>query len=79
MLSIPPGARQYAAGDHALALELPETTDVDAFLRIALAAGASVLSVSPRRESLEDLFVREAQLASAGTATGAQPPERAAS
>jgi hypothetical protein len=34
-----------------------------------------VLSVSPRRESLEDLFVREAQLASAG----AQPPERAAS
>jgi ABC-2 type transport system ATP-binding protein len=82
MMSIPPGARQYAAGDRALGLELPETTDVDAFLRIALAAGASVLSVSPRRESLEDLFVREAQLASSGAAAaaaGAQPPERAAS
>jgi hypothetical protein len=41
-----------------------------------------VLSVSPRRESLEDLFVREAQLASSGAAAaaaGAQPPERAAS
>jgi ABC-2 type transport system ATP-binding protein len=60
MLSIPPGARQYAAGDRAIGLELPETADVDAFLRLALGAGASVLSVSPRRESLEDLFVREA-------------------
>ena len=35
--------------------------DVDAFLKAALAAGAQVLSVSPRRESLEDFFIREAR------------------
>ena len=29
-------------------------------LRAALAGGAGVVSVTPRRESLEDLFVREA-------------------
>ena len=40
--------------------DLPEGADVDAFLKAALAAGASVVSVTPRRESLEDLFVREA-------------------
>lgn len=41
-------------------VDVPEGTDVDAFLKAALAAGASVISVTPRRESLEDLFVREA-------------------
>ena len=43
-----------------MALELPADADVDAFLRAALAVGAAVLSVTPRRESLEDLFVRQA-------------------
>jgi hypothetical protein len=43
------------------AIELPEGADVDGFLSAALAAGASVLSVSPRKESLEDLFLREAR------------------
>ena len=63
-LALPAGARQRtgAGGDgHGIAVELPEGTDVDAFLRAALAAEARVVSVSPRRESLEDLFVREAR------------------
>jgi len=40
--------------------DLPEHADVDGFLKAALAKGASVISVTPRRESLEDLFVRQA-------------------
>jgi ABC-2 type transport system ATP-binding protein len=43
---------------------LPGDTDVDAFVRAALARGEGLVSVTPRRESLEDLFVREAQAAS---------------
>jgi ABC-2 type transport system ATP-binding protein len=71
-LALPAGARPSVAGDRAIAFELPEEVDVDAFLRAALAAGASVLSLSPRRESLEDLFVREAQSAPpAGIASNA--------
>jgi ABC-2 type transport system ATP-binding protein len=34
--------------------------DVDAFLRGAIESGARVVSVTPRRERLEDLFYREA-------------------
>jgi ABC-2 type transport system ATP-binding protein len=56
---LPEGARKVESPD-GLAIDLPEKTDVDAFLRAVLAAGASVLSLTPRRESLEDLFVREA-------------------
>ena len=44
----------------AVAVELPEGSDVDAFLRAALECGRAVLSVSPRRESLEDFFIRQA-------------------
>ena len=40
--------------------DLPEGADVDAFLRAALTSKSSIISVTPRRESLEDLFVREA-------------------
>jgi ABC-2 type transport system ATP-binding protein len=42
------------------ALRLPPDADVDAAVREALAAGKHVVSVTPRKESLEDLFVREA-------------------
>ena len=42
-------------------LRVPPDADVDAAVRDALAAGKHVVSVTPRRESLEDLFVREAQ------------------
>jgi len=61
-LPLPAGARRFVGtGGGDIALELPEGADVDAFLREALRAGARVVSVSPRRESLEDLFVREAR------------------
>jgi ABC-2 type transport system ATP-binding protein len=56
---LPPGARRLP-GDAEVALELPAEADVDEFLRAALAGGAAVVSVTPRRESLEDLFVRQA-------------------
>src|SRR5438105_2410979 len=57
--ALPDGARRLPATDD-VALELPADANVDAFLRAALALGAVVLSVTPRRESLEDLFVRQA-------------------
>jgi ABC-2 type transport system ATP-binding protein len=59
LLSRAPGAG--SAGD-TVALDLPAGVDVDGFLRavLGLGHGVSVLSVMPRRESLEDLFVREA-------------------
>jgi len=74
-LALPAGTRRFVSGDSGVGLELPETADVDGFLRAALDAGASVLSVAPRRESLEDLFVREAQAATPSPA----PAARAAS
>ena len=37
--------------------------DVDAFLTAGIAGGAKVISVHPRREHLEDLFVREVEKA----------------
>jgi len=42
-----------------LSLMLPASADVDAWLQRAHAAGAKVISVSPRHETLEDLFMRE--------------------
>jgi len=58
--ALPQGARQRPHPD-GVVVELPEGADVNAFLGAAIAAQARVLSVSPRKESLEDLFVREAQ------------------
>jgi len=58
--ALPPGGRRLP-GEGDVALELPAGSDVDAFLRAAQAGGAGIVSVTPRRESLEDLFVREAQ------------------
>jgi ABC-2 type transport system ATP-binding protein len=57
--ALPAGARTRQGPD-GLQIDLPEGAEVDAFLKAALAAGASILSVTPRRESLEDLFVRQA-------------------
>jgi ABC-2 type transport system ATP-binding protein len=45
---------------------LSAEVDVDAELRAALAAGWQVVSVAPRRESLEDLFVREVETGDTG-------------
>jgi ABC-2 type transport system ATP-binding protein len=59
----PPGAQVRVAGDEAFVL-LPADADPDAFLR-AVAGTARVISVTPRRESLEDLFVKRAREARA--------------
>jgi ABC-2 type transport system ATP-binding protein len=56
---LPAGATTRQSPD-GLLVALPEGADVDAFLKAALGNGASILSVTPRRESLEDLFVRQA-------------------
>jgi ABC-2 type transport system ATP-binding protein len=57
--TLPQGGKLRESPD-GLLVDLPEGSDVDAFLRVALTANCSVTSVTPRRESLEDLFVREA-------------------
>jgi ABC-2 type transport system ATP-binding protein len=59
MPSLPQGSKLRESTDGML-VDLPEGADVDAFLRAALGTNCSVTSVTPRRESLEDLFVREA-------------------
>jgi ABC-2 type transport system ATP-binding protein len=64
---LPQGARKSESPD-GLVIDLPANADVDAFLRAVLAAGARVHSLTPRRESLEDLFVREAASQSQGAA-----------
>ena len=64
---LPAGARKSENPD-GLVIDLPANADVDAFLRAVLAAGARVHSLTPRRESLEDLFVREAASQSQGAA-----------
>jgi ABC-2 type transport system ATP-binding protein len=51
----------YAAAEGKELVRLQPEVDVDAALREALAAGKRVVSVTPRRESLEDLFVREVE------------------
>jgi ABC-2 type transport system ATP-binding protein len=48
------------------AQRVPPDADVDAVLREALAGGGKIVSVAPRRESLEDLFVREVDAADVG-------------
>ena len=57
--SLPEGAKVRQTPDGML-VDLPEGADVDAFLKASLAASSSIISVTPRRESLEDLFVRQA-------------------
>ena len=47
-----------AYGDE-LALTLAADADVDAWLARAHAAGAKVLAIEPRHETLEDLFLRQ--------------------
>jgi ABC-2 type transport system ATP-binding protein len=64
---LPAGARKSENPD-GLVIDLPADADVDTFLRAVLAAGARVHSLTPRRESLEDLFVREATSQNQGTA-----------
>jgi ABC-2 type transport system ATP-binding protein len=51
---------------HKEALHLGPEVPVDDAIRDALAAGKHVVSVTPRRESLEDLFVREVETGDVG-------------
>jgi ABC-2 type transport system ATP-binding protein len=51
-------ARVRRVGDE-LSLTLGAETDVDAWIARAHAAGAKVMQITPRHETLEDLFVRE--------------------
>jgi ABC-2 type transport system ATP-binding protein len=62
-----PGDHVRRVGDE-VSLVLPADADVDEWLRRALALGAHVMSVEPRHETLEDLFLRE--VASADAAEG---------
>jgi ABC-2 type transport system ATP-binding protein len=60
--------RVRRVGDE-LGLVLPPDADVDAWLQRAHAVGAKVITVEPRRETLEDLFLREVATADAKAAT----------
>lgn len=55
----PPGTDRLESGED-IRLDVPGGADVDAYLQAVLASGAHVMSVAPRRESLEAFFVREA-------------------
>ena len=63
-----------AIGDR-LRVALPGETDPAVLLRTALQAGLRVLSVTPRTESLEDLFVRQAATPGAPAAPRPGAPE----
>jgi hypothetical protein len=48
-----------------LSVVLPADADIDAWIDRAHAVGAKIVSVSPRHETLEDLFLREVASAEA--------------
>jgi ABC-2 type transport system ATP-binding protein len=70
--ALPEGATARQTPEGA-AVELRQEEQVAPFLKVALDKGAQVVSVSPRRESLEDFFIRQAQ-ARSGDASGARAP-----
>jgi ABC-2 type transport system ATP-binding protein len=49
------------SGGEEVAHQVSPDVDIDSFVREVLDRGDKLVSVTPRRESLEDLFVREAQ------------------
>jgi ABC-2 type transport system ATP-binding protein len=59
-------SRVRRAGDE-LSLTLPIDTDVDAWLALARDKGAKVVEVTPRHETLEDLFMRRIASADASS------------
>ncbi len=59
------GADQVRRHEDELSLSLPASADVDAWLAKAHAAGAKVISVAPRHETLEARFLREVASAEA--------------
>jgi ABC-2 type transport system ATP-binding protein len=67
--------RRVECLDDELELEVGPDGDVDQILAEARALGARVLSVEPRHETLEDLFVRRARIAGS-EGLGARPDDR---
>jgi ABC-2 type transport system ATP-binding protein len=65
-------SRVRRVGDE-LSLTLPADADVDAWIARAHAAGARVLQVAPRHETLEDLFVRRVAPPLSPPAPGGDP------
>jgi hypothetical protein len=61
-------SRVRRAGDE-LSLTLPPDADVDAWLSAARDKGAKLVAVTPRHETLEDLFMR--QIANADSSSAA--------
>ncbi|HWM87948.1 MAG TPA: ABC transporter ATP-binding protein [Kofleriaceae bacterium] len=61
--ALEPRCRRFDRRGDELELELGPDADVDQILAEARALGAKVLSVTPRHETLEDLFVRRARMA----------------
>ena len=53
------GAKGVRRVGEEVSLQLPASTDVDAWLTAAHGVGAKIVQVSPRHETLEDLFLRE--------------------
>ena len=65
------GAEKVRRLGDELSLMLPTGADVDAWLQRAHAAGAKVVSVTPRHETLEDLFLRRVAVADRDAGAGA--------
>jgi ABC-2 type transport system ATP-binding protein len=63
------GAQRVRRVGDELSLLLPADADVDAWIARAHAAGARILQVAPRHETLEDLFVRRVAGADAPAAS----------
>jgi ABC-2 type transport system ATP-binding protein len=58
------GGERVRRRDDELSLTLPADTDVDAWIEKAHAAGGKIIHVTPRHETLEDLFLRRVEAAS---------------
>jgi len=67
------GATRVRRGVGELSATLPADADVDAWLARARDAGARVVSVTPRHDTLEDLFLRETAAADASLNKASEP------
>jgi ABC-2 type transport system ATP-binding protein len=66
------GAGAPRRGDRELVIQLPADADVDEVLAFAREHGARVIAVTPRQDTLEDLFLRHALASEGGRAAGAR-------
>ena len=64
-------------GDGELTVSLPASADLDEVLAFARERGARVVAVTPRHETLEDLFMKRALSSEGGRAAGAAVKEGA--